>query len=83
MASWQWSRAWKRAAKHHRRMADRYFVAWIKAVVKLGWRSRQARAWKAAAKRWRRRALAAEAALADLERGEWLRVQQPVEYEVK
>jgi hypothetical protein len=41
-----------------------------------------AAAWKAAAKRWRRRALETEAALADRERGEWLRVQQPVEYEV-
>ena len=57
MTKWQWAALWKRVAKKKRREADRYFMAWIRAVVQLGWRGRQARAWKAAAKKWRRKAL--------------------------
>ncbi len=60
-AKWEWAALWKRAAKHHRNMADRYCMAWIKAVVRFGWTMGAARAWKAAAKKWRRRALEAEA----------------------
>lgn len=56
MAKWQWAALWKRAAKKQKHEADRYLIAWIKAVVRLGWRGRQARAWKRAAKRWRKRA---------------------------
>lgn len=66
MAKWRWAALWKRAAKRQRRKADRadrYFTAWIKAIVQLDWRGRQARAWKAAAKRWRRKALAYETML--------------------
>lgn len=57
MAKWQWAALWKRAAKKQRHEADRYFVAWIRAVVQLGWRGRQAGVWKRAAKKWRRKAL--------------------------
>ena len=53
MTKWQWAALWKRAAKKKRHGADRYFMAWIRAVVQLGWRGRQARAWKRAAKNYR------------------------------
>ena len=53
MTKWQWAALWKRAAKEKRHEADRYFMAWIRAVVQLGWRGQQARAWKRAAKNYR------------------------------
>ena len=53
MAKWEWAALWKAAAKKQKAEADRYFMAWIKAVVQLGWRGRQARIWKKAAKNYR------------------------------